>query len=479
MVRTMDVRIYVHGRPAGQDVWSKNGSEKDEGYLRMFLDSRIGDDAHAVLVTDVCGNDSCYTYLRRMNIVEYSRRSEGYFAITVCIKNAFFTSTNLLYEVLDIAYRKLCAGSDKFIEEDGRFAVKAFNEKPEILDKIASFILQNLENNASLVNPLENVSGTAGTTLMEYALENADCPGFIADFKKSTLAVSPEYPSNQDLLSAMKLQMQTVRQEMGKAERELAKCRQDALQMKSSNESLQKEFSALKKKKEELVRKLADVAAQYEKPLKDKEDELAARQRSGIPVPGKLKEAEEKIERLEKERNALLQKIGIPPRPRPLLKTAAGKVMLGAIAALCLLCGLLLAVKSRPGTAVSDKEFITYERLFKDIGDFMEWKKVSAEAAAETPPVTTEKVMDNPPETTEKESARKPVIGINAKEPLIAGKTYILSTDCPENGTFSSDDGGIIDKNNKLIVKSEDSVSVTFTLTKTKNKIRRVFKCKK
>ena len=45
------IKVYVHGRPQGQDIWCAEEDSIDYHYLKPFLDSRLGGGCS-------CGNDN-------------------------------------------------------------------------------------------------------------------------------------------------------------------------------------------------------------------------------------------------------------------------------------------------------------------------------------------------------------------------------------------------------------------------------------
>ena len=91
------IKVFIHGRPQGQDIWSAAPVANDKFYLNPFLDSRIGENMNSVMQIDVWQNNTYYSYIHRKNIVEKGNRPGAYFAITICFEKHLCTQVALLY----------------------------------------------------------------------------------------------------------------------------------------------------------------------------------------------------------------------------------------------------------------------------------------------------------------------------------------------------------------------------------------------
>ena len=205
------LRIYIHGRPQGQDVWPKNGNPVDFPYLSPFLDySKVGEGVKSSMVIDVRGENVYYTYLRRRNVLEYGdRRGNGYFAITVGLTGLKCERISKLYGLLDLVFQKKCEGI--LVKENGdeeRYVVDKFSDaEKDLLDDIIDVVRQNMQQVfASQLVPLRTTADTTGSTPMRYALSDVDSPDFFASSSEKTILVSPNFKSKSDSIEELKKQ---------------------------------------------------------------------------------------------------------------------------------------------------------------------------------------------------------------------------------------------------------------------------------
>lgn len=187
------VKVYFHGRPAGQDFWpAENQIGSDFIYLKSFLDYKAGSKESSVMIIDQISGNSYYTYLHRRNFFEKGGRPDSYCAITVCIEKKICKNTITLYNLLEQAY-SLFAKSNILVQNpnDERFLINSYSEKTDIFKKCADII----EANWSRIDTVDITSNsdTRNTSGTIYSLKEVDSELFREDAKKSKIIISPDY----------------------------------------------------------------------------------------------------------------------------------------------------------------------------------------------------------------------------------------------------------------------------------------------
>lgn len=205
-------RIYVHGRPQGQDVWSPAPAPEDKFYLNPFLDSQVGAEQKAIMQIDIWQGNSYYSYIHRNNVLEKENRKDAYFAITVSFEKQYCAQTATLYSLLESVYQQICLKS--IIEKIGdqeRFLVSQLKEQESKLKQLTTIILQNIEKYVehSLVD-IENVKDTTKTSIKTYSIFDVDSPQFLSDCLVNRVLVSNDFQSKDSLPIELRKQIVTL-----------------------------------------------------------------------------------------------------------------------------------------------------------------------------------------------------------------------------------------------------------------------------
>ena len=251
------IRVYIHGRPQGQDTWSTSSVPNDKFYLNPFLDSKIGEDMNAVMQVDVWQNNSYYSYIHRKNVLEKGNRPSAYLAITVCFEKQLCTQVATLYDLLESVYTQIFLNN--IIEKTGEqehFLVSQLKEKETILNQATIVILQNIEKYiSSSLAAVEKAVDTTKTQLRLYANVDVDSPQFIADCASNRVLISPEIITKDKL--PLELQMAAIESKRAKLEEE-----RNSWQSKAEKE--QKENGTLKVKQQDLQEQITKLEQQVE-----------------------------------------------------------------------------------------------------------------------------------------------------------------------------------------------------------------------
>ena len=252
------IRIYVHGRPQGQDIWCKSPAATDKFYLNPFLDSRIGEDMNAVMQVDMWQQNAYYTYIHRRNVMEKGNRPSAYFAITICFEKQYCTQVATLYELLETIYKQLCLNSIiEKVSDQERFLVAQFKEKETVLVQITNVILQNIEKymSGSLEAIESKQQDTTATSIKSYSTVDVDSPQFFTDCASHRVLIAPTFMTKDRL--PQELQQKIVAIEAQKAE--LLK---DRNRWQSDAEHSHDEVANLTRKQRELQEQISRLESQ-------------------------------------------------------------------------------------------------------------------------------------------------------------------------------------------------------------------------
>lgn len=290
------IRVYIHGRPQGQDIWCKSPAPDDEFYLNPFLDSKIGEDMNAVLQVDMWHQNAYYSYIHRRNVVEKGNRPNAYFAITVCFEKQYCTQVATLYELLETIYKQLCLNN--IIEKSGdqeHFLVAQFQEKESVLVQITNVIQQNIEKYISNSSEtIESKQDTISTQIKSYSTVDVDSPQFITDCLAHRVLVSPSIMTKDRL--PQELQQKIVAIEAQKAEvlKEKNRWQSDAEHSQEENTALTRKQKELQEQVVELQKQINsikdEVRREYQAQIKQLQNDLSTLQSSTNNLNNQLRQ---------------------------------------------------------------------------------------------------------------------------------------------------------------------------------------------
>lgn len=214
------VKVYFHGRPAGQDFWpAENQIGSDLIYLKSFLDYKVGTKESSVMIIDQISGNSYYTYLHRRNFFEKGGRSDSYCAITVCFEKKSCQNVSILYNLLGRVHEALISNNilSKTLNEE-KFLVNSYSEKSDVFIKCVEVIKANLDK----LEAYENIANidTRNTPGTIYSLKEVDSELFREDAKKTKIIISPDY---QPRFTNLEIQNAELKQQLVQIEQKHAK----------------------------------------------------------------------------------------------------------------------------------------------------------------------------------------------------------------------------------------------------------------
>lgn len=262
------IRVYIHGRPQGQDTWSAAPAPNDKFYLNPFLDSRIGEDMNAVMQVDIWQENSYYSYIHRKNVLEKGNRLSAYFAITVCFEKQVCTQVATLYDLLESVYTQLCLNN--LIEKVGkqeRFLVAQFKEQESLLRQITSVIQQNVDKYiAGTLNTISNKGvDTTKSAIKFYSTVDVDSPQFVTDCNNNRILISPDYSSKDKLPVELKQKISVLESQMQQVEGERNLWQSKAEHQQRENQVLTDKQKQLQEQIQTLQQQVSEIKGELAK----------------------------------------------------------------------------------------------------------------------------------------------------------------------------------------------------------------------
>ena len=287
----MDVELFVHGVPYGEDAWGNIG--EDRTLLGSFY-VRSDDAVWMTVQKRVAGGQiyCYYTYLVYSRVAGNDGRDGAYFGMTLRFTE-FCTDVIGVYRVLDTVYNLYILGT-VLVRDKGRlrYCVSKFADVSSTLsgvrDAVYSMLGRALTADSFAVVGSEAAQGGAGQQLFLYDCTREAVLAAMANYGK--LNVSPYYLGNREKALARqyeeRLKAETDRRdaEAGRIEAELASARRRVAALESGME--QKEADVRRLSTELNTARQSAKIVKAIQPLVAPIRELAAAFRMIVPEAG-------------------------------------------------------------------------------------------------------------------------------------------------------------------------------------------------
>lgn len=303
------IRVYIHGRPQGQDTWSAAPAPNDKFYLNPFLDSRIGEDMNAVMQVDIWQENSYYSYIHRKNVLEKGNRPSAYFAITVCFEKQVCTKVATLYDLLESVYTQLCLNHlIEKVDKQEHFLVAQFKEQESLLKQITSVIQQNVDKYiAGTLNTISNKGvDTTKSAIKFYSTVDVDSPQFVTDCNNNRILISSDYPSKDKLPVELKQQISVIESQKQQVEGERNLWQSKAEHQQRENQVLTDKQKQLQEQIQTLQQQVSEIKGELAKKYQFQINEL---QNSLSKLSKELSQEKQQKKTLQEQNDSLQHKI--------------------------------------------------------------------------------------------------------------------------------------------------------------------------
>lgn len=305
----MNIKIFVHGVPAGHDIWGKDLNERI--YFNKFYNTKFSDKVKFLIEKN---NNYCYyNYLIYQNVLGSGDRSGSYFGISLQV-NAYCKDILKIYNILDTIYSLYVQGN--ILEEVNgklKYKISSFNSVERLLNEIAGEIIELLKQKGLSDNsfmPLNNIEKSnanyAFLNLYEFSSNT------IYDyFKKNGIVdLSPYYPTQKENKIQKDCQQQ-IAIAKNECQEQLAQKDAECKQKIAANENELFSLRSIKKQNENKIEELGGKVRDLEKQIyvknkyKDIEKELISLRDSKKQNDNKIRELQNKIAEYEEEITSL------------------------------------------------------------------------------------------------------------------------------------------------------------------------------
>lgn len=265
---SIDIKLYVHGVPNGQNIWGNPGTDKP--YILAFYGLHNQLEASDQMLVEIRDAMAYYTYIYSDNkLQDKDGRPGGYLALTVRI-NQYYSYIQNIYHLLEAAFNSYIVGHILESTAAGgyRFKIVQFDQENDLLSKLEEEI-KNYLINFSSNHDIVPLAGLKSNSSSEYVTINPSdaTPQKALDIMKSTgkLSVSAKYPSAKEADIAQKKdsEIQMVKADCQKqitATKNESKTIEDANKnLKKQNDNCVAKINELEATKKDLTGKLAQI----------------------------------------------------------------------------------------------------------------------------------------------------------------------------------------------------------------------------
>ncbi|MCM1313623.1 MAG: hypothetical protein NC206_10280 [Bacteroides sp.] len=458
----MNVRLYVHGTPQGNQTWGNV-----QGYDKQYIDSLYGGsikkiEADVQMWVEVqenrdLGKKVCYYTYYRKDILEYgTARSGGYFAMTVRF-DCYYSYVSNIYPLLDAVFNSFIVGQilDK---KGGIFQYKVANleshqakkgyELGAIEEEIKKYLL-TFSSNCNLLD-LKDFNTSSNSQITKVNLCDYK-PEEITSYMRQhgLVSISPSHPTAA---------VTNLKQELSNKEQLYRqKGQQEITELRNTIENKNQQIQSISNAKSTIEQEKLNVSAQLEKT-----NELIKKMRSLLSV-GELHTAKRTNNNEEKAGDSNIQE-----KETLYQKLRKGIALINIIllpATFCLV--LIMMLRSCTSESLDDKKNTTM--LLED-SKTNEESDVSMTTGNETgssyessDDVASDK-SDKQQDFLKYPTAKIDIAEINSRKPMKLHYFYTVNLTGVDDlqGDFISDDFYFVD--NKITPKKRGDCTISYVI---------------
>lgn len=261
----MDVEVFVHGVPHGEDFWGKDDRERQ--FLSTFYSGR-SDALKLVIQTRKLENKlyTYYSYIVGKDVQDFLARPGSYFGLTIRL-DSYYKDFSQFFYILNLVFQKTIL--DVILKKNGNgFQYKVSKFADAKISDIASCIVNLIATycKEGKVSNLSNVVGSMpGKKLNIYDASEQDVKDAIQ--KGATVSLSPYFPTKGQIEKEMNyekqkasLQAELENQKANvKTQIEMTKKQKD-IEKKDEVDNLNKQNSTLQEANSTLLDKVSSLS---------------------------------------------------------------------------------------------------------------------------------------------------------------------------------------------------------------------------
>ncbi len=248
-METKDMAIAISGVPKGQSI---HGDEPVANYAKGLYRKEYTSAEYNLFIINVREEEGKYYFYYSYlipNTSDSDKRSGGYFALTLKMKEHYCEDLSRLYQL----FKQVCDNkvTGVFLNKNKKFLIDTFASRKDKCEELIELFKQLLASNFSgSFTKLESNSGkikTDGSTLQRHVSENG-CDLYSDElFACGNVSLAPEIPRTISRIAPLQKQLENTTEALNRTTAELNRC-------KGENENLNRRIDELKRRIDESKR---------------------------------------------------------------------------------------------------------------------------------------------------------------------------------------------------------------------------------
>ncbi len=253
-METKDMAIAISGVPKGQDFY---GDEPVANYAKGLYRQDYTLAKHNLFIINVREEQGKYYFYYSYlipNTSDSDKRSGGYFALTLKVKEHYCEDLSRLYQLFKQVCDNMVTGV--FLNKDKKFLINAFASRKDKCEELIKLFKRLLASDFSnSFTKLENNSGkikTDGSTLQRHVSENG-CDLYSDElFACGNVSLAPEIPRTISRIVPLQKQLDNTKLRLENTSDELKRTTDKLDRYKEENENMKQRIDESKRENDKL-----------------------------------------------------------------------------------------------------------------------------------------------------------------------------------------------------------------------------------
>lgn len=253
-METKDMAIAISGVPKGQSI---HGDEPVANYAKGLYRKEYTSAEYNLFIINVREEEGKYYFYYSYlipNTSDSDKRSGGYFALTLKVKEHYCEDLSRLYQL----FKQVCDNkvTGVFLNKNKKFLIDTFASRKDKCEELIKLFKQLLASNFSgSFTKLESNSGkikTDGSTLQRHVSENG-CDLYSDElFACGNVSLAPEIPRTISRIAPLQKQLDNTKLQFENTSDELKRTTDELNRYKEENENMKRRIDESKRENDKL-----------------------------------------------------------------------------------------------------------------------------------------------------------------------------------------------------------------------------------
>lgn len=253
-METKDMAIAISGVPKGQSI---HGDEPVANYAKGLYRKEYTSAEYNLFIINVREEQGKYYFYYSYlipNTSDSDKRSGGYFALTLKVKEHYCEDLSRLYQL----FKQVCDNkvTGVFLNKNKKFLIDTFASRKDKCEELIELFKQLLASNFSgSFTKLESNSGkikTDGSTLQRHVSENG-CDLYSDElFACGNVSLAPEIPRTISRIAPLQKQLDNTKLKFENTSDELKRTTDELNRCKEENENMKRRIDESKRENDKL-----------------------------------------------------------------------------------------------------------------------------------------------------------------------------------------------------------------------------------